>query len=118
MPTTDYVSLLGLVVSGDVDGLTIYTDRRGHKIAYAAAPPAVPPSALQLAWRNVFRHAMTLWRSLPQVDRDLYRRVCDDACLCMLGHNLWLHIYITQDYRLWSTLKSQYHLPLAQPPGL
>jgi len=116
--TSDNFSLLGLIVSGDVDGLTIYTDRRGRKVCYAAAPPSVPATPLQLAWKSRFALGMKFWSLLTPAERLDYRRVCDAASLCMLGHNLWLHLYITQNLSLWKTLVAQYGIPLAQPPEL
>lgn len=116
--TNEACSLLGLMVSGDVDGFTIYTDRHMRKICYPAAPPSVPASPLQLAWKARFKLGMRFWSLLSVDERHAYRRVCDAASLCMLGHNLWLHIYIRQDLTLWETLQSQYAIPLAKPPVL
>ena len=118
MLTADQISCLGFNVSGDVDGLTIYTTRRGRKVAFAQSPPSKPLSVWQLAWQRNFRVGMAIWRRLSQPERDAYRRVCDAACLCMLGHNLWLHAFLGGDNRLLETLESQYHIPLTKPPKL
>jgi hypothetical protein len=118
MLTPSQINAMGFVVSGDVDGLTIYTDRYGRKIAYPAAPPKKPPTIWQLAWRRNLAMGMRLWRDLSNDERHAYRRVCDAASLCMLGHNLWLHVYLAADYELLSTLAEQYAITLTPPPEL
>jgi hypothetical protein len=101
-----------------VDGYTIYTDRFGRKVFYAAAPPSVPATPLQLAWRARFALGMQFWRQLSPAEKAAYRRVCDAASFCMLGHNLWLHLYVTQNTALRETLQRQYRIQLASPPIL
>jgi hypothetical protein len=118
MITDSQISMLGFRVSGDVDGLTIYTDRRGKKVAFAQSPPSKPLSVWQLAWQRNFRVGMALWSRLSTEERLAYRRVCDLACLCMLGHNLWLHVFLAADYTLLETLTCQYKIPLTAPPRL
>jgi len=112
------LSMIGLKVSGDVAGLTIYTDRYGRKVAYHAAPPTKPLTEWQLAWQRNLRVGMILWRRLTPYDRLEYRRACDAASLCMLGHNLWLHVYLAGDYGILAALNRQYGLHLVAPPKL
>lgn len=118
MLTQSQISCLGFRVSGDLDGLTIYTDRRGKKIAFAQSPPSKPLSVWQLAWQRNFRVGMLLWGRLSTAEKLAYRRVCDLASLCMLGHNLWLHVFLAADYGLLETLQCQYRIPLTAPPRL
>lgn len=118
MLTLEQINLLGIGVSGDVDGLTIYTDRRGRKVAFPKSPPTKPWSAGQLAWKANLAYGMKLWRNLTPDQRLQYRKACDLASLCMLGHNLWLHCYLTQDLDLIATLCAQYRLNLVPPPAL
>jgi hypothetical protein len=111
-------SVLGLNVSGDLDGYTIYTNRKGKKVSFAQAPPRKPLSVWQLAWQRNFRWGMALWKSLSAAERANYRRVCDLARLCMLGHNLFLHSYLAADFALLDTLECHYRIPLRRPPPL
>lgn len=118
MLTKAQINLMGLVVSGDVDGLTIYTDHRGRKVAFPAAPPSKPLTEWQLAWQRNLKTGMALWRRLSVRERLDYRRACDLAGLCMLGHNLWLHCYLGGDREILETFKWQYGLSLTPPPDL
>ena len=56
--------LLGIVVSGDLDGMTIYTDRYGRKTAFQKAPPTSPPTEVQQYQRDRFSEAMRLYAML------------------------------------------------------
>jgi len=111
-------SVLGFRVSGDLGGYTIYTNRKGKKVSFAQAPPRKPLSVWQLAWQRNFRWGMACWRSLTSEEKQNYRRVCDLSCLCMLGHNLFLHAYLASDNSLLETLECQYQIPLRMPPAL
>jgi len=112
------IDCLGINVSGDLAGLTIYTTRRGKKVSFLQSPPTKALSVWQLAWQRNFRWGMFLWRDLTQSERENYGRVCDLASLCMLGHNLWLHAYLGGDNRLLESLSCQYQIPLRLPPPL
>jgi hypothetical protein len=116
--TQQVIDILGFSVSGDLDGSTIYTTRKGKKVWFAQAPPRKPLSVWQLAWQRNFRIGMILWSRLTQEQRHAYRRVVDCARLCMLGHNLWLHAFLSADNRLLETLECQYRIPLVRPPLL
>lgn len=118
MFTRDQLNLMGFIVSGDVDGITIYTDKRGRKVAYPAVTPSVPWSPLQLAWKARFALGMKFWRTLTPSQKLDYRRVCDLSSLCMGPANLYLHFYIRQNRTLWQTLCQQYSIPLVFPPCL
>ena len=118
MLSQSVISSLGLNVSGDLAGLTIYTTRRGRKVAFLQSPPTKALSVWQLAWQRNFRWGMSLWRALTQIERENYQRVCDLASLCMLGHNLWLSCYLSGNTRLVETLSCQFKIPLRLPPPL
>jgi hypothetical protein len=116
--TPELLSVLGINVSGDFDGATIYTTRKGKKVWFAQAPPRKPLSVWQLAWQRNFKVGMKIWSRLKPEERHAYRRVVDLARMCMLGHNLWLHAYLAGDNALLETLECQYRIPLVKPPLL
>lgn len=115
MPLGFPPSLLGLRVSGDVAGLTVYTDRRGINVWYKAVVPQKPPTAAQVVQRARFAQAMDLWSTLTLEERHAYRMACDRLSLCMLGHNLWIIVCMLPDDQLWETLCRQTRLQLALP---
>lgn len=108
-------SLLGLRVSGDVAGCTVYTDRYGRNIWYKAAVPQKAPSPAQTIQRSRLSQAMSFWSALTRSERDDYRAACDLLSLCMLGHNLYIILTMLPTDDLWLTLVNQTGLPLALP---
>jgi len=109
-------SLLGLRVRGDVDGLTLYTDRYGNTVWYRKAPPEKPPSPGQQLQRARFRAAIQTWRELEQWQRDLYEQASLRLSLCMTGLNLWITISLRGGEPLWKSIEDNLHLNLPQPP--
>jgi hypothetical protein len=118
MALTIPASVLGLIVSGDVDGLTIYTDRYGQKIAYPKSPPDKPPSALQIIQRDRFRAAMNNWKVADAQVRADYESVSLLASLCMTGLNLWLHFSLKGRQSALTTLSRQTGITLPMPPAI
>lgn len=107
MPYADPVSCLGLIVSGDLGGLTIYTDRWGRKIAFAKSPPQKPATALQRMHRDRFRAAQQQYMALsPQVKAD-WENLVRRTCLCMTGQNLYIHLATKSAPRDLATLINQ-----------
>ena len=90
-------SLLGLVVRGDLDGQTIYTDRHGRKVFYDKSPPQKPPSPQQVIHRARFRTAVLSWLNLLPGERADYERASLAMSLCMTGHNLYIHLCLRGD---------------------
>lgn len=111
-------SMLGLIASGDVDGLSIYTDRHGRKIAYPKAPPEKPPSPLQVYQRTRFKDAMSNWRNATQSTRTNYETVSLRANLAMTGLNLWLHFSLKGRPAALATLSLQTGITLTMPPSV
>jgi len=108
-------SYLGLIVSGDVDGITIYTDRYGRKTAYPKAPPLTPPTFIQLWQRNRFRLAMQTWTMLSKSERQAYRQCVKQLSLCMTATSLWCGLSLQSSQALHSTMQRQFGRPLAVP---
>lgn len=108
--------LLGFRVSGDVDGITIYTDRYGRKIAFKKSWPDKPPSASQAINRARFRTAVASWRNLTQPERDAYERATLSLSLYMTGINLYVHLCLRGTAIEWEQLCQSSGESLYQPP--
>lgn len=106
---------LGRVVSGDLDGITIYTNRRGRKVAFPKAPPLSPPSPLQRYQQGRWKLAMQGWRSLTNQQRLDYAKAVRMLSLCLVGNALWIGLCCRPTDNEWQTLCRQTQLPLAQP---
>lgn len=100
-------SAIGLIVSGDVDGITIYTDRHGRKIAYPKAPPKEPPSDAQVALRARFKAAQAQYMSWRQPKRDAWEDLARAANLCLTGQNLLIHVAMKHTYEFLETIMRQ-----------
>lgn len=100
-------STLGLIVSGDVDGITIYTDRYGRKVAYPKAPPKEPPTAFQTYYRGRFKTAQANYMALTVTQKAEYEDLTKRANLCMTGQNLFIHVALKHTFGLLNTLQQQ-----------
>jgi hypothetical protein len=109
-------SVLGLQVSGDVAGFTIYTDRRGRKISYPAAPPRTAASDLQAYQRSRFSMAMAAWSALSPGARSDYALACRRLFLPCTATSLWCCLCLADSDVKWKTICSQSNLSLVQPP--
>jgi hypothetical protein len=116
--TTIPPSLWGIMVSGDVGDLTVYTDRYGKKVFYKKAPPEKPASVLQALQRGRFRDAMANWKALPQATRDDWETVSLRASLCMTGLNMWIHFSLKGTMAGLHTFVHQTGILLDYPPAV
>ncbi len=108
-------SILGLIVSGDIDGLTIYTDRYGRKVAFPKAPPKEPPTDFQVYYRNRFRIAQRNFMALTIMEKVDYESLAKAASLCMTGQNLFIHVSLKHTFALLDTLQSQTGITVVAP---
>lgn len=108
-------SVIGLIVSGDVDGITIYTDRHSRKIAYPKAPPKEPPTPEQVAIRARFKAAQAEYMTHPLPKRELWENICRRANLCMTGQNLFIHVAMKHTYASLDTLMRQTGISVNPP---
>lgn len=115
MALTVPAHVMGLIVSGDVAGMTIFTDRFGRKSTYPATFGNKPPSAGQLRQRDRFRRAILAWNALDIVDRENYELAVQRLSLCMTGHGLWNSLCLKYALGTWRTLCHQSSLPLHAP---
>jgi len=106
---------MGLIVSGDVDGITIYTDRHGRKVAYPKAPPKEPPTKMQVDCRARFKAAQAQYMAMSQADRDDYEDLSRAAALCLTGQNLVIHVAMKGAFGLLDTLMQQTGITVVPP---
>lgn len=69
--------------------------RRGKQEVVKYVPPQIPTSPLQLAWQEIFRQAMIVWKLLTPLERNSYNNSATRRG-GMTGCNLFLHDYLTQ----------------------
>lgn len=108
-------SILGLIVSGDVDGLTIYTDRHNRKVAYPKAPPDKPPTKMQTDVRDRFKAAQAEYMGITAQQKQDYESLTKAASLCMTGQNLFIHVAMKHSYALLVTLQDQTGITVVPP---
>jgi hypothetical protein len=106
---------LGLIVSGDIDGLTIYTDRHGRKVAYPKAPPKEPPTDFQIYYRNRFKTAQANYMALTAPQKADYEDLTKRANLCLTGQNLFIHVALKHTFGLLDTLQQQTGVTVVPP---
>lgn len=110
------LQLFGVWVSGDVDGLTIYTDRFGRKVAFPKAPPEKPPSDLQTHQRNRFRDAQVAWNALTPGQKKQLEDAAEKGSLVMTGQNLYISVALRNDSTALATLARQTDTTLPTVP--
>lgn len=108
-------SLLGLIVSGDIDGLTIYTDRFGRKVAYPKAPPKEPPTQMQVDVRARFKSAQAEYMALTATEKADYELLTKAASLCLTGQNLFISVAMKRNFGILDTLMSQTGINVTPP---
>jgi len=111
-------SAIGLIVSGDVGALTIYTDRFGRKVWYPKSPPKKAPSPLQSVQRQRFACAIQTWNATFPAERRQYERLSQKASLACTGLNLWIHLAFNQDALELDTLNRLAGENAILPPGV
>lgn len=105
-------SLIGLTVSGDLGGTTIYTDRYGQKTVYPFSPPKDPPSLAQIRLRARFKAAQAAWRALSADEKRNLELAVNAAALCMTGQNVYVSACLTNRAGSLATLAHQTGFPL------
>lgn len=115
MWTTPY-NLLGLGVSGDLGGITIYTDRFGRKVAFPKAPPDKPPSAAQIEQRTRFANAQKAWAALTPSEKQSLEDAVNKSGIVMTGHNLYISVALTNQQESLDTVARQTGLTLPPVP--
>ncbi len=118
MPIGFPVNMLGYSVSGDIGGVTIYTDRWQRKVSYEKAPPQKPASPWQRNLRDKFRDAQAQYMALSADDRADWELLACRANLCMTGQNLLMHVAMKRSFGLLETLMKQTGVTVVPPAGV
>lgn len=118
MASTVPINLLGLQVSGDVGGITIYTDRFGKKIGFPKSPPKKAPSVEQLRVRTRFRVAQAAWSTLSDDFKFQWEKMSEVNFTGQTGQNLFIHFALIDDQRAFGTLAGIRFLDLSYPPRI
>lgn len=108
-------SCLGLIVSGDVDGITIYTDRYARKVAYPKAPPKEPPTQMQVDVRARFAAAQAEYMGLSSSEKAAYEELTKGASLCMTGQNIFISVAMKRTFGILQTLMDQTGVTVTPP---
>lgn len=107
---------IGIIVSGDVDGYTIYTDMLGRKVAFPQAPPKEPPSPMQVSHRARFASAQSAWAALTAPQKAILELATQLTSLAMTGQNLYIAIALKANPDLVPTLERQTDLTFPAIP--
>lgn len=110
------LSILGLIVSGDIGGITIYSDRHNRKVGYPKAPPKEPPTDNQVYYRTRFQTSQANYMALTPPQKAAYELLTKAASLCMNGQNLYIHVSMKHAFGLLDTLQQQHGITVVAPP--
>jgi len=111
-------SCIGMVVSGDVAGMTIYTDRFMRKVWFPQAPPKCPPTPMQLKQRWRFTQAMANWKGQSDQVKADWEELTKRGSLIMMGHNLWVSVSLGGTFDALDTLQHQTGVFVDDPPWI
>jgi len=113
-----FLNVMGMLLQGDIAGLTLYT-KPGHRIVYfLAAPPKVPESPAQAHQRNRWRNIAKLWRSLSSLERKNWKTVADSNRLSITGYDLYMHTLSNTDSGTARSLARRCGITLHTTPGV
>jgi hypothetical protein len=107
---------MGLIVSGDIGDLTIYTDRRGRKVPFPKSPPKDPPSPDQVRCRTAFRDAQASWASLSKAEKAALEQMTLVLSIPATGQNVYISAIMRGDAAGYRTLELQSHIQLPPLP--
>lgn len=106
-PRKNPICFIGLHPTGDLGGLTAWTNQAGRVVWIDKSPPLNPPSTLQSQMRNLFRLYATAWRALPVARRLAWLRAARKCHLYATGYNLWVYYQRTLDAATIRTIERQ-----------
>jgi hypothetical protein len=106
------LSLLGMVASGDLGGITCYRSHLGRIVQFAKTYPAKPASLAQLTGRARMNFGAEQWTKFQPVNKTNWRLAAQRLNLSMTGYNLWQQWYHQPHFINMRTLEYQSGVPL------
>jgi len=112
------LSLMGLVIYGDLGPLTMYKSGRGKIVTFLKTWPDRPASYYQVLDRGRFAAAAYSWTQLPTDEKADWNLAARRASLCMTGFNLYMYCWLAPDNSSIRTIARQTHTTLACACGV
>jgi hypothetical protein len=106
-PDKRTISVLGLVIWGDLGDLTIYRARSGKVVTFTKTWPKCPPSPAQQQHRARWLLAIHDWGRLTNDQREQWKLAAARASLCATGYNAFIHFHMSPDAQSLATLARQ-----------
>jgi len=106
IPLND-LQLLGFDLTGDLGGLTAYTNNRGRAVLYPRASPLNPPSDAQQLQRDRLTEAAYEWSKLTPDTQTKWQQAARRASLRITGCNLWTYWWLRRDTPVIATVSKQ-----------
>ena len=106
-PQPKLFSLMGWNATGDLGGLTFYTNKRGKLVFFDKAPPTTPPNYWQLRNQANFKLAAMMWKTFPPAIKATWERATKCLSLRITGYNLWTYYVTSGDVAAIQTIERQ-----------
>lgn len=101
------LSLLGLIASGDIAGLTVYKSQQKKVVAFAKTRPSEAPTQAMDTHREKFALEAERWTNLTDEDKAKWVEITKKANLTMCGYQLFMHFRLEHDFTMLFTLQQQ-----------
>ena len=108
-------SLLGFIIWGDLNEVTIYRNKKGKMVWFAKTYPDKPASAAQLVNREKMTGYAADWQALSAETRAEWELATKRASLTMQGYNLFVHWKFTEDDTAIRQIERQTNTSLLPP---
>lgn len=115
---SDLIPYLGLNISGDLDGMTIYTTRKGKIVWYPESPADKPPSPLQTKQRLRFRIAQRNYMLLPRATKALWEHLTKTLAIPVTGQNAFISYSFSQNSHELAVACAKVGITLTLPPAV
>jgi hypothetical protein len=116
-PQPPYYTLLGLLLWGDIGPYTAWRRHTKNTPVFTLkTPPKKPPSQAQKSQRLAFQTAMQKWNALTPAQKLDWQNAAKRLSLRMHGMNAFIHIRLTKDLELLTTLRRQTAIDLHYDP--
>ena len=114
MPTTPHSlwNLLGLNIQGDLGRMTIWKRPNHRLVAYLATTPKEPASTLQIAQKERWKTAATMWQALNEATKQNWRDAARHAHLRCSGYALFVWSQVPRHQAALRTIAANTKQPL------